>query len=170
MTASSVLALMSVAMTARPALRTIMPNPTVAPVVTVGGVNAGILPSPERKVRKMLHQEQIGKQNERKCKAVHAQAHARATTLVAKEKAMPKEDRQTTVQVIAQVKGEFRARGYGVTLSKNTINRYVALNMIGTFPLASGYKGMMTKHAFELLVLAVETYIQISNVNTVLSR
>ncbi len=157
-----VLALVSVATTARPGLQTITPNPTVAPVVTVGGVNAGILPSPERKVRKTLHQEQIGKQNERKRKAVHAQAHARATTLVAKERAMLKEDRQTTVQVIVQVEGEFRAWGYGMTLSKNTINRYVDLNMIGTFPLACGYKGMMTKHAFELLVLAVELYIQIS--------
>jgi hypothetical protein len=46
--ASLVLALASVAMTARPALQTIMPNPMVAPVVTVGGVKAGILPSPER--------------------------------------------------------------------------------------------------------------------------
>jgi hypothetical protein len=64
----------------------------VAPIVTVGGVNAGILPSLQRKVRKMLHQEQIGKQNKRKCKAVHAQAHVRATTLVAEERAMPKED------------------------------------------------------------------------------
>ncbi len=82
---------------------------------------------------------------------------------------MQKEDCQTTVQVIAQVEGEFRVWGYGVTLSKNTINRYVALNMIGTFPLAQRYKGMMPKHAFELLVLAVESYIQISNVNVVSS-
>ncbi len=65
----------------------------------VGGVNAGILPSSERKVRKTLHQEQIGKQNKRKRKAVHAQAHVRATTLIAEERAMPKEDCQTTVQV-----------------------------------------------------------------------
>jgi hypothetical protein len=141
----------------------------VAPVVAVGGVNAGILPSLERKVSKTSHQEQIGKQNERKLKAVHAQAHAHATTLVAKERGVPKEDRQTTMQVIAQVEGEFRAWGYGVTLSKNTITGYVALNMIGTFPLARGYKGMMTKHAFELLVLVVELYIQISNVNAVSS-
>jgi hypothetical protein len=56
-------------------------------------MNAGILPSPERKVRKMSHQEQIGKQNESKRKVVHAQAHARATTLVAEERALPKEDR-----------------------------------------------------------------------------
>jgi hypothetical protein len=167
--ASTVLALVSVATMATPVLQTITPNPTVAPVITVGGFNAGILPSPERKVRKTLHQEQIGKQNKRKRKVVHAQAHARATTLVAEERAMPKEDHQTTVHVIVQVKGEFRARGYGMTLSKNTINRYVALNMIGTFSLARGYKGMMPKHAFELLVLAVELYIQISNVNAVSS-
>jgi hypothetical protein len=62
----------------------------VAPVVTVGGVNAGILTSPERKVRKTLPQEQIGKQNERKRKAIHTQAHARATTLIAEERGIPK--------------------------------------------------------------------------------
>jgi hypothetical protein len=75
----------------------------------------------------------------------------------------PKENRRTTAQVIAQVEGEFRARGIGVTLSKNTINRYVSLAMFGTFPLVRGYKGMMPKHAFELLVLAVESFVQIRN-------
>ncbi len=50
----SLLALATVATTARPALQTITPNPTAAPVVTVGGINAGILPSPERKVRKKM--------------------------------------------------------------------------------------------------------------------
>ena len=59
----------------------------------------------------MSHQEQIGKQNERKHKAVHTQAHTRATTLVTEERALPKEDHQSTAQVIAQVEGEFRARG-----------------------------------------------------------
>jgi hypothetical protein len=71
--------------------------------------------------------------------------------------------------VIAQVEGEFRARGYGVTLSKNTINRYVAHCMLGTFPLVRGYKGMMPKHAFQLPVLAVESFIQISNVNSIVA-
>ena len=91
--ASSLLALAMVATAAssRPALRTITPNPTAVPVTTVGGIHAGILPSPKRKVRKTPHQEQIGKQNERKCKVVHAQAHARTTTCVAKERALPKE-------------------------------------------------------------------------------
>ncbi len=116
-------------------------------------------------MRKTSQQAQIGKQNERKRKAVHAQAHARATTLVAEERAKPKEDCQTTAQVIAQVEGEFSARGDVVTLSKNTINRYVALGMVGTFPLARGYEGTMPRHAFELLVLAVESYVQKCNVN-----
>ncbi len=136
--ASSLLALATVASAAssRPALRTITPNLAAAPVVTVAGMNAGILPSPERKVRKMSHQEQIPKQNEKKRKAVHAQAHARATTLVAKERALPKENHRSTAQVIAQVEGEFRARGHGAMLNKTTINQYVQLGMIGTFPLA----------------------------------
>ena len=69
--------------------------------------------------------------------------------------------------MIAQVEGEFRARGYGVTLSKNTINRYVQLGMVGTFLLARGYEGTMPRHAFDLLVLAVESYIQINQVNSI---
>jgi hypothetical protein len=153
--ASALLTLSTTANVGRPALRTITTVPAAA------------LPSPERKVRKTSHQEQIYKQNETKRKAVHAQAHARATTLVAEERMKPKENRRTTAQVIAQVEGEFRARGYGVTLSKNTINRYVALGMLGTFPLVRGYEGMMPKHAFQLLVLAVESFIQISNVNSI---
>ena len=167
--ASSLLALATAATAAssRPALRTITPNLAAAPVITVAGMNAGILPSLERKVRKTSHQEQIGKQNERKRKAVHAQAHARATTLVAEERALPKEDRQSTAQVIAQVKGEFRARGHGTMLNKNTINQYVQLGMVRTFPLARGYEGTMPRHAFDLLVLVVESYIQINNINSI---
>jgi len=118
-------------------------------------------------VRKTSHQEQIGKQNEKKRKAIHAQAHARATTLVAEERALPKEDRRSTAQVIAQVEGEFRARGHGATLNKNTINRYVQLGMVGTFPIARGYCGMMPRHAFDMLVLAAESFIQINQVNSV---
>ena len=55
-----------------------------------------------------MHHEQIAWQNKRKHRTVHAQAHARATTLVAEERAKEKEIRHTTAEVIAQVKGEFR--------------------------------------------------------------
>ncbi len=123
------------------------------------------LPSPPRKTQKTSHQEQIARQNERKQKAVHAQAHARATTLVAEERAKEKANRRTTAEVIAQVEGEFRARGFPVTMSKPTINRYVVMNMIGTFPLARGYEGAMPQAAFELLVIAAKSFIQIKGVN-----
>ena len=139
----------------------------VAPVIAMSGIDASIFLSPERKVRKTSHQVQIGKQNKRKSKAIHAQAHMHATPLVSEERAMPREDRQKIAHVIAQVHREFSAWGYGVTLSKNTINRYVALGMVGTFPLARRFKGMMPRHAFELLVLAGESYFQICSVNSI---
>ena len=71
----------------------IMLNQTAALIIAVGGINAGILPSLERKVRKMLHQKKISKQDKRKRKGVCAQARACTDTLVAKERAMPKEVR-----------------------------------------------------------------------------
>jgi hypothetical protein len=71
------------------------------------------------------------------------------------------------VQVIKQVKGEFRACGFGITLSKNMINWYVALGMVGTFPLARGYEDTMPLHVFNLLMLMVESYILINNVNSI---
>ena len=69
-----------------------------------------------------MHQEQIAQQNKRKHRTIQGTAHARATTLVAKERAKEKENRHTTAEVIDQVEGEFRARGFSVILSKLTIN------------------------------------------------
>jgi hypothetical protein len=103
--------------------------------------------------------------NKRKHRAAHAQAHARATTLVAKERVKEKENRRKTAEVIAQVEGELRARGFPVTMSKPTINQYLTLNMICTFPLARGYEGAMPHAAFELLVIAAEFFIKIKGVN-----
>jgi hypothetical protein len=101
--------------------------------------------------------------------AIHAQAHARATTLVAEERGKEKENQRTTAQVIEQVEGEFRVRGFGVTLSKVTINLYVRKNMIGTFPrLVRGYEGLIPPHIFKLLVLAAESFMQINDFNSVI--
>ena len=50
-------------------------------------------------------------------------------------------------------------------MSKLTINQYVALNMIGTFPIARGYEGAMPHAAFELLVIVAESFIKIKGVN-----
>jgi hypothetical protein len=55
-------------------------------------------------------------------------------------------------------------------LSKNTINRYVALDMAGMFPLARGYEGTMPRHAFDLLVLTVESCIQVCQVNSIMAE
>jgi hypothetical protein len=160
--ASALITLSNTAIVGRPALRTIT-VPAAVSVLPAAGVAA--LPSPPRKTQITSHQEQIARQNERKQKAVHAQAHARATTLVAEERAKEKENRRTTAEVIVQVEGEFRARGFPVTMSKPTVNRYVTLNMIGTFLLARGYEGVMPHAAFELLVIAAESFIQIKGVN-----
>ncbi len=104
------LALATAVMVARLALCKITPNQMAALVIVAGGVNAGILPPPDRKVRKTSHQSQISMQNKVKRKAVHAQAHARTTTLLAKERAKPNEVHRMSVQVIEQVEGEFRQR------------------------------------------------------------
>ncbi len=71
-----------------------------------------------------------------------------------------------TAEVIEQVKWEFRACSFPVTLSKPTINRCVTLNMIGTFPLAWKYEGGMLHAAFELLVLAAKSFIKIKQVTS----
>jgi hypothetical protein len=147
--ASSLLALSTTANVRRAALAPITSVPVAGSVLPAAGVDA--LPLPPRKTQKTSHQEQIARQNERKHRAVHGQAHAHAITLVAKERAKEeKENRRMTAEVIEQVKGEFRALGFPVTLSKPTINRYVTLNMIDAFPLARGYEGAMPHAAFEL--------------------
>jgi hypothetical protein len=78
--AAAVSALLSLSATAnvgRVALVAITPVPAAGPILPAAGVAA--LPSPPRKTQKMSHQEQIAWQNERKCRAVQGQAHARAT-------------------------------------------------------------------------------------------
>jgi hypothetical protein len=162
---SALLSLSTTANVGRVALAAITPVLAADPILPAAGVAA--LPSPPRKMQKTLHQEQIAWQNKRKrTRAFQGQAHAHATTLVAEERTKEKENRCMTAEVIEQVEWEFRARGFPVTLSKLTINRYVALNMIGTFPLARGYEGAMPHAAFELLVLAAESLIKIKQVNS----
>jgi hypothetical protein len=91
-----------------------------------------------------------------------------ATTLIAKERVKSKDVRCTTMQVIRQVDGGFKAHGYCISLNVSMINRYIMLGMVGTFPLARGYEGTIPQHAFNPLVLVVESFIQINQVNSVL--
>jgi hypothetical protein len=122
-------------------------------------------PSPLKKTRKTSHQRQIDRQNERKGKDAYALALSRATTLVAAEREQEKENALPTATVIAQVEGEFKACGFAVKLTKSTVNRYVWRDMVGTAPLTRGYEGIIPKAVFKLLVLAVESFIQIKQVN-----
>ena len=78
-----------------------------------------------------------------------------------------KENRRTTVQVIEQVEGGFRFGSFRVSLSKTAINKYVANNIEGEFPISRGYCGLMPTHPFQLVVLAVESHIQFVQVNSV---
>jgi hypothetical protein len=123
------------------------------------------LPSPLKKTRKTSHQRQIYRQNERKAKEAYAQALAQATTLIVTERGKEKENACPTQSIITKVEGEFHARGFEVSLSKATVNRYVRNDMIGSAPLVRGYEGIIPKAAFKLLVLAVESYIQIKQLN-----
>ena len=132
-------------------------------IVFFGGVN---VPSPQIKTKKTSHQIQVERTNKRKQADVNNLAHVRATTLVAAERLLPKGEGRTTQQVIDQVIAEFRLRNMRVSLSKSTINEYVARGMIGQFPIARGYQGLLPPHAFSLLVLATESKIQIDQVNS----
>jgi hypothetical protein len=81
------------------------------------------------------------------------------TTIVAAERLLSKGEGRTTRQVIDQVIVEFLLRNMRVSLSKITINEYVACGMIGQFPIARGYQGLLPPHTFSLLVLATESKI-----------
>jgi len=122
-------------------------------------------PSLLKKLRKSSHQRQIDRQNEWKGKDAYALALSWATMLVAAEREQEKENARSTATVIAQVEGEFKASGFVVKLTKSTVNRYVQRDMVGTAPLTRGYEGIIPKAVFKLLVLAVESFIQIKQVN-----
>ncbi len=123
------------------------------------------LPFPLKKTRKMSHQRQIDRQNERKAKEAYTQALARATMLIATERGKEKESTCPAQSIITKDERGFRARGFEMLLSKATVNCYVWNDMIGSAPLARGYKGIIPKAAFKLLLLAVESYIQIKQLN-----
>ena len=52
-------------------------------------------------------------------------------------------------------------------LPRSTINKYVANHLMGEFPATRGMEGSMPRQCFDVLVLAVESYMQISQVNGV---
>jgi hypothetical protein len=58
--------------------------------------------------------------------------------LIDDERGKEKENACPMLPIITKVEGEFCARGFEVSLSKATVNRYVRNDMIGSAPLARG--------------------------------
>jgi hypothetical protein len=88
----------------------------------------------------------------------------RATILVAA--AREKENHGPTWSIVKQVEHKFAAQGHPVSLNTKTVNRYVRNDMVGCAPLMRGYEGAIPKAAFDLLVLAIESFIQIKQLNS----
>jgi hypothetical protein len=72
-------------------------------------------------------------------KVACAQALAQVAMLIAAERGKEKENFCLTMAIIAQVEGEFLAHGFGVLLTKSTVNCHISNNMVGSVLLARGY-------------------------------
>ena len=104
----------------------------------------------------------------RKNKDAYNLAFSQSTKIVAEERKKGEGGIQrTTQEVIDQVEGEFAAHGFPLILPRSTINKYVADGRVGEFPATRGMEGSMPRQCFDVLVLAVESYMQISQVNGV---
>jgi hypothetical protein len=68
--------------------------------------------------------------------------------------------------ILKQVERKFAVQGHPVSLNTKTVNRYVQNDMVGCTPLSRGYKDIIPKAAFDLLVLAIESFIQIKQLNS----
>jgi hypothetical protein len=132
----------------------------------VVNVDLGALPSPEKKTRRTSHQVQVERENKKKRASVNDLATSRATTLLSEERKKPKSEQRSAKMICDHVENKFKARKTKITLSTNTINRYVREGDIGVGAKRRGYEGILSKEAFHYLVLAFESYIQINQVNT----
>jgi hypothetical protein len=70
-------------------------------------------------------------------------------------------------EIINQVEGEFVAHDFPLILPRLTINKYVPNGCMGEFPTTQGMEGSMHQQCFNVLVLAVEPFMQTSQVNGV---
>jgi hypothetical protein len=122
------------------------------------------LPLPPRKTHRISHQHQIDRQNAQKGKEVYAQSLMHATILVAA--AREKKNHEPRQSILKQVERGFAARGHPVSLNTKTVNCYMQNYMVGCAPLLRGYEGVIPKAAFNLLVLTVQSFIQIKQPNS----
>ena len=85
--------------------------------------------------------------------------------LTAAKRTQAKENCHPMQSAVVQVEREFKVSGFAVLLRSKTVNCYVRNDMAGSAPLLRGYKGIMPKAVFKLLVLAVESFIQIKQMH-----
>jgi hypothetical protein len=144
-------------------------DPNAHPTATVAGSSTNKIfgsidvPSLEIEKTKTSHQIQVDRSNSRKQKEFYNLAHVRATTLVAMERSKLEGNCHTTMQLIEQVIAEFQLCGLCVSLSKTTINKYVARGCLRLHWPISNREGILWD---DLLVLAVKSIIQIDQVNS----
>ena len=126
------------------------------------------LPSPLKETHQRSHHAQVNKTNTQKNKDAYNLASAWATKLVAKERKKEKGEGEiywTTQEIIDRMEGELTARDFPLILPRLTINKYVADGHVGEFPVMQGMEGLMPQQCFDVLVLVVESFMQISQVN-----
>ncbi len=70
--------------------------------------------------------------------------------VAAERKEEKKENACPTATVIAQVEGEFKARGFAVSLAKSTVNRYIQNDMVRSAPLALSKDDPRRKRVFQM--------------------
>jgi hypothetical protein len=157
LTATATMVALSVASGTRSALSSILLEDT-------NSLLALSHPPPPRKTCRMSQQHQIDCQNAQKGKEVYAQALMCARTLVAM--AREKENHGLNRSIVKPVERKFAAQDHPVSLNTKTVNCYVQNNMVGCTPLMRGYKDIIPKAAFDLLVLAVESFILIKQLNS----
>ena len=80
--------------------------------------------------------------------------------------AREKENHGPTRSILKQVERKFATRGNPVSVNIKIVNHHLQNGMVGCTPLKSGYEGVIPKAAFDLLVLAVELFIQIKRLNS----
>ena len=132
--ATLLLPLLTAANVARPALRTITQNQGAAPIIVVVGVNVVYSHLQKGRCGKCCTKSKLVNKT-RWSTRPYMPRHSHAWPLSSPKREQSQRNAQcTTAQAIQQVKGGFRACGYGINLRKLTISLLVALGIVSKFP------------------------------------
>ncbi len=117
-----------------------------------------------KEIRFTAKQAQQNRVNNKKIKDKKKEALKEATRMYAAERSNNPTENKGKGKGAVKIAEEVNKK-YNTTLSGRTIMRYVANGMIGVSPLKMGPDGGVPEEHFKLLLLAVETYIRISQIN-----